>query len=302
MGRVRALSCEEMGFGVAMEQLTLLRTLCGAGEWLHRLRSYVDETASKLLVALEALKSAVASEARNPGASVNTGTLREQLRDVFAVVALLGGTLDGLRPGSVAAYRGTGVAQECVVVAFAWPPNCEDADEATKTVWSFLTKYGDACIISLSSDPSHWLTVPAAEVLAVTEPQSDALQSFVAANTQSVMTIFREILLLDARDPRPTYLPIVEEKDMELIFESSHPYPHAADLFTEVSMPGAQEITIQFDEQSRTEPNCDYVKFYKDSTKSDVWGASTYSGREGTQDWPGTGGRDVLKIPAETFM
>ncbi|CAN0097810.1 unnamed protein product, partial [Discosporangium mesarthrocarpum] len=50
--------------------------------------------------------------------------------------------------------------------------------------------------------------------------------------------------------------------------------------------------------QSRTECHCDYLVFYKDSNRQGRWGEERYTGRDGTQNWPGCDQRPPLEIPA----
>lgn len=52
--------------------------------------------------------------------------------------------------------------------------------------------------------------------------------------------------------------------------ESAHPYPNSADDFWEVHIPGATSITVRFDPESKTEPDYDFVRFYKDGTRTQV--------------------------------
>jgi hypothetical protein len=64
--------------------------------------------------------------------------------------------------------------------------------------------------------------------------------------------------------------------------ESSHPYPDNLDTYQFVEFPGANKLTVTFDEQSRTEQGCDYVKFYKNDSRNEAWGEN-YSGRDGSR-------------------
>jgi hypothetical protein len=48
-----------------------------------------------------------------------------------------------------------------------------------------------------------------------------------------------------------------------LPFESAHPYSSNSDYIYEIIKPGAVNITVTFDQQSETESNFDYVRFYR---------------------------------------
>lgn len=64
--------------------------------------------------------------------------------------------------------------------------------------------------------------------------------------------------------PRPEYRVSVKE------VESAHPYLNSTDDFWEVRVPGATSITVRFDPRSRTEPEYDFVRFYRDHTRTQV--------------------------------
>lgn len=66
------------------------------------------------------------------------------------------------------------------------------------------------------------------------------------------------------RRSRPDYGVTMKE------VESAHPYPNSADDFWEVRIPGATSVTVRFDPKSRTEPEYDFVRFYRDHTKTQV--------------------------------
>lgn len=52
--------------------------------------------------------------------------------------------------------------------------------------------------------------------------------------------------------------------------ESQHPYPNSADKYWMVHIPGATSLTVRFDAKSRTEPEYDFVRIYKDCTRNQV--------------------------------
>jgi hypothetical protein len=76
-------------------------------------------------------------------------------------------------------------------------------------------------------------------------------------------------------------------------------YADNAELYWPLDFPGATDIVIEFDPQTRTENNYDYLRFYKDTNHNDFWGESKYCGRDVEQNWPGLHGRPPLTIPSE---
>lgn len=52
--------------------------------------------------------------------------------------------------------------------------------------------------------------------------------------------------------------------------ESAHPYPQATDECWFVHIPGATRVTVRFDPRSKTKLDPDFVRFYKDRTKTQV--------------------------------
>ncbi|CAM9280265.1 unnamed protein product, partial [Ectocarpus sp. 13 AM-2016] len=90
----------------------------------------------------------------------------------------------------------------------------------------------------------------------------------------------------------------------KVVVESEHPYSHNADRKETVRIEGAKKLVISFDDRSRTEQGCDFMVFYADETMSKVYGDSKYTGgKDGhPSNWPGTGGRPPLDIPASHFF
>lgn len=72
------------------------------------------------------------------------------------------------------------------------------------------------------------------------------------------------------RPSRPHYRTIVRK------VESPHPYPNSMDKTWVVHILGATSVTVRFDPESRTEPDDDFVRFYRDRTLTKV-GADSIS-------------------------
>ena len=125
----------------------------------------------------------------------------------------------------------------------------------------------------------------------------------------------------------------------EHVFESKHDYDNSSDIYTPVSIPGATKLFISFDPRTRTERGCgergrargaagmgagagarggwcahtsggarlraDYLRLYKDDTRTAFWGASEFTGGRGDasdDNWPGMKGRPELEIEADNFV
>jgi hypothetical protein len=75
---------------------------------------------------------------------------------------------------------------------------------------------------------------------------------------------------------------------LDKVLESAHPYADSQDTTTVYSFPGAIKLIIKFDVQSRSENGCDYVRFLEPDTQQILHPEiSFFSGRDGSQNWPG---------------
>ena len=80
---------------------------------------------------------------------------------------------------------------------------------------------------------------------------------------------------------------------LPITLESAHPYPNNADVYEEVSFPGATEISITFVSECASENNYDFLRFLKARTTPDAyWGLEKYTG----STWPS------FVIPADNFV
>ncbi|KAF0700488.1 Aste57867_9018 [Aphanomyces stellatus] len=85
-------------------------------------------------------------------------------------------------------------------------------------------------------------------------------------------------------------------------YESRHPYADSLDVYEVVNIKNAKSLKITFNPASRTEHECDYLVFYKDESQTERWGEDRYSGRDGSENFPGIGGRSSLEIPSDHFV
>ena len=85
-----------------------------------------------------------------------------------------------------------------------------------------------------------------------------------------------------------------------LEFETEHEYTNNANWVEKVEFPGAVALVITFDEQTRTEPNYDYLAFYTDEAcQQRVEG--TEEKYHGQDPWPGKGECEPLRLPLSRF-
>lgn len=85
--------------------------------------------------------------------------------------------------------------------------------------------------------------------------------------------------------------------------ESEHPYQSNMDQYVEVHITGATKCTISFSPESRTEHGCDYLKFFTlDRSSTFHPEIEMFSGRDGSQNWPGCEGRAPLIINSSRFV
>ena len=92
-------------------------------------------------------------------------------------------------------------------------------------------------------------------------------------------------------------------KSITRYVETAHPYQDNADEYWRVSIPGATQIRVTFDSQTKTEPEFDYVKVFKDSSHTETWGQEKYHGGRSSSaaNWPGLQ-QPPLDIPADNFI
>ncbi|OQR86230.1 HECT E3 ubiquitin ligase [Achlya hypogyna] len=238
-------------------------------------------------------------------------------RNAFAAVALLGGLHDGVAVG--------------VTVQYKEPTN---ASSVARGVVAALDLVSSSAVVVPDGDVTKLEAVPLIDVAAAEAPApADVAVLFAALDEEALLEGLQALLAL--RDALPLWLldvrsralkalqgmlsassvavllpqwlalaqappvgPTPPTKNTALTFQSGHPYGNSIDAYQTVAIEGATALRITFDERCRTEHDYDYVKFYKDDSYSDVWGAPLYTGRDGSENWPGFGGREALEIPS----
>ena len=64
----------------------------------------------------------------------------------------------------------------------------------------------------------------------------------------------------------------------------------------------AESIIITFDPRSTAESGCDYVRFYKNTSKSDYWGEEKHIGRLNSNNFPEVDGRVSIYTKTSRFV
>jgi hypothetical protein len=82
---------------------------------------------------------------------------------------------------------------------------------------------------------------------------------------------------------------------IEKKYESQHPYDSNINETTNISFPGASKLVITFDPSSKTEVGADYLVF-NDAKTGDRLHKDRFTGRHGSQNWPGCDGRPPLEL------
>jgi Concanavalin A-like lectin/glucanases superfamily len=96
------------------------------------------------------------------------------------------------------------------------------------------------------------------------------------------------------------HAPIVIRKK---VIETEHEYANDLRLYWHVQEPEAVKYVVTFDPQTKTEANCDYVRFYSGTSRSRIIGADKYSGGRGSSaaNFPGLNGMEPLEIKEPDF-
>ena len=110
-----------------------------------------------------------------------------------------------------------------------------------------------------------------------------------------------DLLPKDKRGSSSTCGPIQSSPKKKVVtMESDHPYRPNMNEFITLSIPKADRITIEFDTQTATETNYDYLIFWKNHARSERWHEyERLTGRSGSENWPGQQGRPPMVIEGD---
>jgi hypothetical protein len=304
---VFARASVEENIAVITEQIALLRAMSGSEDWCAELRGALDEGINALPVVIADLRHQAESEGETNRALSTLQTDMNALNAIYAFFALLGGSQDALCQGSTAYYVPTeedSMTEECVILAPCYPPEISKDDKKGAAVWEGLSALGDAMVIIAQSSPDEAKVVPRTSLTPKPRPLPEAFTTMLGDYIEGFKGLFREVIDIEWTETREVYVPIASNQTKVEEVESPHPYADNMDDYWNLDFPGADEITISFDSQTTTELNYDYLRFYKDDSRTDFWGEDKYSGgRDGSSaNWPGMGGRPPLKIPSDKVV
>jgi hypothetical protein len=221
----------------------------------------------------------------------------EDATSVITLLSILGGSTNSVTFGTSVVYIDphSGVNEEAIYLGHADP------------VKAFATKSpgadsdGQYAAILLKRQEMQYVVVPKQNIASTNEGYLH-FEQFVHNNfnLEQLLLLLSEILEVDSVDHRSK--PVVQDGKVTIdkVFESAHPYADNAEFDEEVFINNAESLEIIFDDKSATEKDCDYLYFWSDASKSKQYG-DVYSGRKGTQNWPGCEGRQSLIIPANSF-
>lgn len=302
-------SVDEDMHSIIFAQLHLLRSFAaGRKDWQERLSILLKSLVDFALASLPQLKKA-GRLSFNATSSNTWDPDHLSIADrIFSLLAIFGGNpLGKFVPGARVTYfdDSSGLAENAVVLGPVAIPQYDIKDKDAVKKWSFAKNFGDAVAILFDSDPKTSHIVPIHSLSITVENNTIPANIFellrAHVGVDKTIAFFRELISIDLTDPRPKHGPIDVLVDEERVFESAHPYPDNKEHFESIAFDGAEKIEIVFDDQSRTEDGCDYVIFYHDISHKAQFGEK-FMGRNGSENFPGFGGRDPLIIPSSKFV
>ncbi|RYH29970.1 hypothetical protein EON65_06690 [archaeon] len=306
--------------GILSSQVKLLRAMAsGRQEWYTSINSALSKILQSAPAVLSDLEAKIAKEMQlGVSETVETQALdgASTLYLLFGLMALLGYDASGIYAGAAIIYTDpeAGIDEEGIVIGVTRPVVIKeskskdinkDQQQKLAKLWdSIALSHGEAVCVSLLSQPQTPTVLPR-NLLRPALPSSLPVKfkDFLAGSVglENIVSLVERIAGSDLMDYRPKPVPIVLTEKKELFFESEHPYADNLDTNEVIEIPGAKSLTIEFDENTMTESNCDYVQFFKDKSKSNSYGTK-YSGRNGDENFPGYGGRPALVIPASSCV
>jgi hypothetical protein len=221
---------------------------------------------------------------------------------VFSLLSLLGGVPNCIGVGATVLYvdSDSGMSEEAIYLGpiekerELFPAKAASDDDGKEFAAILLKRKG----LKYSTVPKASITSP--NDISV---DKDKFNTFLEEcfDQELLIELFGEILDISTVDAR-TKPSTKEEKVMvEKVFESAHPYSDSFEFSEEITIDGAETLEIFFDAQSATEKDCDFVKFWKSSDCSLQYEVP-FSGRNGTQNWPGCDGRPSLVVPGPSVF
>jgi len=192
--------------------------------------------------------------------SVVVGGSVSLLRRLYGVVSFLGGNFTGMYSGAKAVYKvhKSELLEECTILGPAAVPVYDaEKEPEMKGTWEGSETFGEALAIVLLSQPGKVLVVPRRKLTVHTLSPSllKKLSDFLSTKIESakLVSLFESIVAINDIDSRPQPLPKMQAAEVEVVYESTHPYDNSQDSYKDIKMEGATEMTISFDPRSATE-------------------------------------------------
>ena len=102
----------------------------------------------------------------------------------------------------------------------------------------------------------------------------------VDTSSKAIKIFVNGILSSVSELPLLLWCPNIINETTTQTFETAHPYSDDMREYWHVKVPNAFKYVVIFDKQSVTEDGCDYVRFYKGTSRSQVIGDDKYTGRK----------------------
>lgn len=119
----------------------------------------------------------------------------------------------------------------------------------------------------------------------------------IDTSRKNLQIFINGILSNVAELPLLLWCPKVINDSTTQIIETNHPYADDMRQYWHIKVPNAFKYSVVFDSQSVTEDGCDYVRFYKGTSRSTVIGDDKYTGRK----WAGLNSIPPLEITDSEF-
>jgi hypothetical protein len=223
---------------------------------------------------------------------------------VFSLLSLLGGVPNSIGVGATVLYvdSDSGISEEAIYLG---PIEKEKEKDLFSTKVLSDDDDKEFAAILLKRKGLKYTTVPKSSITSPNDisVDKDKFKSFLedCFDHEHLIELFGEILDISTVDTRAKPSSKEEKVVVERVFESAHPYSDNFEFSEEITIDGAESLEIFFDPQSSTEKDCDFINFWKSSDRSVRLG-SPFSGRNGTQNWPGCEGRPSLVVPGSSVF
>lgn len=280
---------------VVNAMLNLIRNfaLCSNVSWSAAVHASLKKRVKNAVETIASLKEyAYTAEGLAPASSIfaNSKARLPNADHVFTLLLTLNGQSSSLHIGADVLYvnRESGTSDEGIYLGMVDEPS-----DIAKPV------EGGYAALFIPHKGYEVIVVPrtALVVHKQAKAKKQAFAKFIEAafDVDDLQTLFASVITIDTVDKRIRPKAKEETYEYKEVFETPHPYPDGMNDGRDIKVDGAESLIIVFDPLSATEQNCDHITFYTDATRTVAIG-ETYSGRQGTQNFPGAEGRPPLVI------